>query len=383
MLISGGRHPAAHQCHGAALRPREASSNMHIINPLSRQTRTNHLPLTLTRPDDFHLHLRDGAVLADLVPPVAARFARAIVMPNLTPPVTTVAAAAAYRERILAASPGGFEPLMTLYLTEDTDPDEIDRAREAGFIHAVKLYPAGATTHSSAGVRDVARTYDVLERMSERGMVLAIHGEVVDPALDPYDCEPRFVEDVLAPLVERFPRLKVVLEHVSTRVAVDFVREAGPNVAATITAHHLLYSRGILFEGGLSPHHFCRPMLQTEADREALVAAATGGNPKFFLGSDSAPHPREKKECAHAAAGIYTGYAAIELYAEAFTAAGALDKLDNFAGRFGAGFYGLARNTGTITLEETSWNAPAEYPLGETAVVPLRAGEPLRYRLQP
>ncbi len=354
---------------------------MHIINPLSRQTRTNPLPLTLTRPDDFHLHLRDGAVLADLVPPVAARFARAIVMPNLTPPVTTVAAAAAYRDRILAASPGGFEPLMTLYLTEDTDPAEIDRAREAGFIHAVKLYPAGATTHSSAGVRDVARTYGVLERMSEGGMVLAIHGEVADPALDPYDREPRFVEDVLAPLSERFPELRIVLEHVSTRVAVDFVRAAGPNVAATITAHHLLYSRGILFEGGLSPHHFCRPMLQTEADREALIAAATGGDPKFFLGSDSAPHPREKKECAHAAAGIYTGYAAIELYAEAFAAAGALDRLEDFASRFGAAFYGLPRNAGTITLEETPWNAPAEYPLGDAAVVPLRAGEALRYRL--
>lgn len=339
------------------------------------------MPLTLTRPDDLHLHLRDGAVLADLVPPVAKRFARAIVMPNLTPPVITVDAAAAYRERILAASPGGFEPLMTLYLTEDTDPGEIDRALEAGFIHAVKLYPAGATTHSSAGVRDVARTYALLERMSERGMVLCIHGEVADPALDPYDREPRFVEDVLAPLVERFPGLRIVLEHVSTRVAVDFVRSAGPNVAATITAHHLLYSRGILFEGGLSPHHFCRPMLQTETDREALLEAATGGNPKFFLGSDSAPHPREKKECAHAAAGIYTGYAAIELYAEAFAAAGALDKLDDFASRFGAEFYGLPRNNGTLTLEETTWEAPAEYPLGDTAVVPLRAGESLRYRL--
>lgn len=339
------------------------------------------MPLTLTRPDDLHLHLRDGAVLADLVPPVAQRFARAIVMPNLTPPVTTVEAAAAYRQRILDASPGGFEPLMTLYLTEETAPGEIDRARESGFIHAVKLYPAGATTHSSAGVRDVARTFKVLERMSERDLVLCIHGELTDPALDPYDREPRFVEDVLAPLVERFPALRIVLEHVSTRVAVDFVRTAGANVAATITAHHLLYSRGILFEGGLSPHHFCRPMLQTEADRTALIEAATGGNSKFFLGSDSAPHPREKKECAHAAAGIYTGYAAIELYAEAFAAAGALDKLDDFASRFGAEFYGLPRNSGTLTLEETPWEAPAEYPLGDTAVVPLRAGESLRYRL--
>lgn len=339
------------------------------------------MPLTLTHPDDFHLHLRDGAVLADLVPPVAKRFARAIVMPNLTPPVTTAEAAAAYRDRILAASPGGFEPLMTLYLTEDTDPGEIDRALKAGFIHAVKLYPAGATTHSSAGVRDVTRTHRVLERMSERDMVLCIHGEVANPALDPYEREPRFVEDVLAPLVERFPGLRIVLEHVSTRIAIDFIRNAGPRVAATITAHHLLYSRGILFEGGLSPHHFCRPMLQTEADREALTEAATSGNAKFFLGSDSAPHPREKKECARAAAGIYTGYAAIELYAEAFAAAGALEKLEDFASRFGAEFYGLPRNRGSITLEETEWEPPAEYPLGETAVVPLRAGESLHYRL--
>lgn len=337
--------------------------------------------LTLTRPDDFHLHLRDGAALADLVPPVAARFARALVMPNLAPPVTTTAAARAYRDRILAATESDFEPLMTLYLTEDTAPDEIDRAREAGFIHAVKLYPAGATTHSSAGVRDVAATHGVLERMRERGMILAIHGEVADPALDPYAREPRFIETVLAPLTERFPGLKIVLEHVSTRVAVDFVRDAGPNVAATITAHHLLYSRRIQFEGGLSPHHFCRPMLQTESDREALIAAATGGEPTFFLGSDSAPHPRARKECARAAAGIYTGYAALELYAEAFAEAGALDRLEDFASRFGADFYGLPRNTGRVALEEAPWEAPGEYPLGSEAVVPLRAGERLRFRL--
>ncbi|MGA7965526.1 MAG: dihydroorotase, partial [Gammaproteobacteria bacterium] len=305
----------------------------------------------------------------------------ALVMPNLAPPVTTVAAAEAYRDRILAASPGGFEPLMTLYLTEETAPAEIDRAREAGFIHAVKFYPAGATTHSSAGVRDVSGTYPVLERMSERGMVLAIHGEVADPALDPYAREPHFVETVLAPLVERFPDLKIVLEHVSTRIAVDFVRAAGPNVATTITAHHLLYSRRVQFEGGLSPHHFCRPMLQTESDREALIAAATGGEPKFFLGSDSAPHPRTRKECARAAAGIYTGYAALELYAEAFAEAGALDRLEDFASRFGADFYGLPRNTGRITLEEAPWEAPGEYPLGSEAVVPLKAGERLRFRV--
>lgn len=337
--------------------------------------------LTLTRPDDFHLHLRDGAVLADLLPPVAARFARALVMPNLAAPVTTVAAAAAYRERILAATERNFEPLMTLYLTADTAPGEIDRACTAGFIHAVKLYPAGATTHSNAGVRTVAKTYAVLERMSKRGMILAIHGETAAPELDPYAREPRFIETVLAPLITRFPDLKIVLEHISTRVAVDFVRAAGDNLAATITAHHLLYSRRAQFEGGLSPHHFCRPLLQTESDRKALIAAATSAHPRFFLGSDSAPHPRAHKECAHAAAGIYTGYAALELYAEAFAAADALDRLDDFAGRYGANFYGLPHNTGHVTLEETAWEPPSEYPLGNDTVVPLKAGERLRFRL--
>jgi dihydroorotase len=339
--------------------------------------------LSLARPDDFHLHLRDGAALADLVPPVALRFARALVMPNLDPPVTTVAAAAAYRERILAAVPAGadFEPLMTLYLTEETPTAEIARAAASGFVHAAKLYPAGATTHSDRGVRDVETIYPLLERMIETGLVLAIHGEMADPALDPYEREPRFVETVLAPLVERFPTLKIVLEHVSTRIAVDFVATAGVNVAATITAHHLLCSRREMFAGGLSPHHFCRPVLQTEADREALVAAAIGGNPKFFLGSDSAPHPRAKKECAHAAAGVYTGYAALELYAEAFAAVGALNRLEAFASRHGAAFYGLPVNAGSITLEVAPWKAPAEFPLGVETVVPLGAGKSLRFRI--
>ncbi|MGH8274316.1 MAG: dihydroorotase [Gammaproteobacteria bacterium] len=343
------------------------------------------MQLTLARPDDFHLHLRDGAALADLVPPVAARFARALVMPNLTPPVTTVAAAAAYRERILAAAPAGadFTPLMTLYLTESMPTAEIKRAAASGFIHAAKLYPAGATTNSDHGVRDVTAIYPLLEAMNEAGLVLAIHGELADPALDPYAREPRFVEEVLAPLVARFPDLRIVLEHVSTRTAVDFVTEAGANVAATITAHHLLCSRREMFADGLSPHHYCRPVLQTEADREALTTAATGGNPKFFLGSDSAPHPRAKKETAHAAAGIYTGYAALELYAEAFAEAGTLDRLEAFASRFGAAFYGLAQNSGQVTLEEAPWDAPEELPLGDEAVVPLRAGTPLRFRLQP
>jgi len=341
------------------------------------------LRLTLNRPDDFHLHLRDGPALADLVPPVARRFARALVMPNLDPPVTTVEAAAAYRERIRAAIPAGvdFEPLMTLYLTGATPPAEIDRARASGFVHAVKLYPAGATTHSDRGVRDVEAVYPVFERMREAGMVLAIHGEVADPDVDPYAREPRFVETVLAPLVERFPGLRIVLEHVSTRTAVDFVAQAGPDVAATITAHHLLCSRHEMFAGGLSPHHFCRPVLQTAEDRAALTAAATGADPKFFLGSDSAPHPRRSKECARAAAGVYTGYAALELYAEAFARAGALERFEDFASRRGAAFYGLPANAGSVTLEETAWEAPGEYPLGDDAVVPLRAGETLQFRL--
>ncbi len=339
--------------------------------------------ITLSRPDDFHLHLRDGAALADLVPPVAARFARALVMPNLEPPVLTVKDAEAYRKRILAAVPAGagFEPLMTLYLSEQTRPEEIALAQESGFIYAVKLYPAGATTLSQHGVRDLTAIYPVLDRMAEVGLVLAIHGELPDPALDPYEREPRFVERILDPLVNRFPHLRIVLEHVSTQVAVDFVSAAGPNVAATITAHHLLCSRRDLFAGGLSPHHFCRPILQTDSDRAALVKAATGSGTRFFLGSDSAPHPRTRKECAHAAAGVYTGYAALELYAEAFAAAGALDRLEDFASHRGASFYGLPPNKATVTLQEQTWLAAGEYPLGNEAVVPLRAGEPLRFRL--
>lgn len=339
--------------------------------------------LTLARPDDFHLHLRDGPALANLVPPVAERFARALVMPNLDPPVTTVAQAAAYRARILAAVPAGtsFEPLMTLYLTEQTPAEEIERARDSQLVHAIKLYPAGATTLSDRGVRDVIAIYPLLERMSEADLVLAIHGELADPDLDPYEREPLFVERVLAPLVRRFPALRVVLEHVSTRTAVEFVAGSGPNVAATITAHHLLCSRREMFAGGMSPHHFCRPILQTEADRAILLAAATGTNPKFFLGSDSAPHPRARKECARAAPGVYTGHAALELYAEAFADAGALDRFEDFASKRGAAFYGLPVNSGTISLEENTWTLPAEYPLGAETVVPLRAGTRLRFRV--
>lgn len=342
------------------------------------------MTLSLPRPDDFHLHLRDAGALADLVPPVARRFARALVMPNLDPPVVTVGAAESYRGRILEAVPEGveFTPLMTLYLTETMPAAEIERAAQSGFIHAAKLYPAGATTNASAGVRDPGAIDHLLSAMQETGLVLAIHGELADPGLDPYEREPRFVDAVLAPLVERFPSLRIVLEHVSTRHAVDFVTRAGPNVAATITAHHLLCSRRAMFANGLSAHHYCRPLLQSAADRAALTAAATSGNPKFFLGSDSAPHPRSRKECRHAAAGIYTGYAALELYAEAFAAAGALERLEDFAARFGAGFYGLPANTGRVMLEENAWEPPPEYPLGAETVVPLAAGETLRYRLR-
>lgn len=339
--------------------------------------------LIIARPDDFHVHLRDGAVLRDSVPPLARRFARALVMPNLDPPVTTTAMAASYRERILASVPAqtNFEPLMTLYLTEKTPPSEIERARESGIVHAVKLYPAGATTHSSRGVRDIARVHAVLEQIVRSGLVLAIHGELADPTLDPFDREAKFVDLALAPLVVRYPELKIVLEHISTRAAVHFITACGPNVAATITVHHLLCSRRDLFAGGLSPHLYCRPLLQTEADRSALLAAATSGSPKFFLGSDSAPHPRSAKECPHAAAGIYTGHATLELYAEAFAEVRALPRLEAFASRFGADFYGLARNSQTVTLDETPWTAPAELPLGADSVVPFRGDASIRFRL--
>lgn len=341
--------------------------------------------LILIRPDDLHLHLRDEPALADLVPALARRFARGLVMPNLAAPVTTVAAAEAYRRRILAAVPEeqDFDPLMTLYLTAATPVEEIDRTRENGHIRALKLYPAGATTHSEHGVRRIEAVYPVLERMITAGLVLAVHGELADPALDPYEREPRFIDTLLAPLVERYPDLRIVFEHVSTREGIEFVQTAGPRIGATITAHHLLCSRRDLFSGGLSPHHFCRPLLQSETTRQALVAAATGESPRFFLGSDSAPHPRRRKECAHAAAGIYTGYGALELYAEVFAAANALDRLEDFASRRGAAFYGLPLNTGTVSLEQTTWTIPDEYPFAGETVVPFRAGESLHFRLVP
>ena len=339
--------------------------------------------LTIARPDDWHLHLRDGPQMAAVLPDTARRFARAIVMPNLRTPVRTTQEALAYRGRILAALPEGasFEPLMTLYLTDDTPPEEIALARRSGQVHAVKLYPAGATTHSDAGVTRISRCFHTLEKMEEQGMPLLVHGEVTDPEVDVFDREPVFIEEVLGPLVERFPGLKIVLEHITTREAVHFVEVTGPNVAATITAHHLLLNRNALFQGGVRPHHYCLPVLKREAHREALVEAATSGNPKFFLGTDSAPHARNAKETACGCAGIYTAHAALELYAVAFEEAHALERLEAFASRFGAQFYGLPVNSGTLTLERREWTVPESLPFGAERLVPLRAGETLPWKI--
>ena len=339
--------------------------------------------ITLRRPDDWHLHLRDGAALASVVADSARRFARAIVMPNLKPAVRTTAQALEYRSRILAALPAGikFEPLMTLYLTDDTPPEEIARAKASGRVFGVKLYPAGATTHSDEGVTRLSRCFHALEKMAELGVPLLVHGESTDPAIDVFDREQAFIEEVLGPLLERFPGLKVVLEHITTREAVDYVEVTGPNVAATITAHHLLLNRNALFMGGIRPHHYCLPVLKREIHREALVEAATSGNPKFFLGTDSAPHARSAKEAACGCAGIYTAHAAIELYAAAFEEAAALDKLEAFASAFGAQFYGLPLNAGTITLERAEWRVPERLAFGSEELVPLRAGETVPWKL--
>jgi dihydroorotase len=336
--------------------------------------------LTLTRPDDWHVHLRDGDMLAAVLPDTARRFARAIVMPNLKPPVRTLAEAASYRERILGALPAGldFEPLMTLYLTDNTSPDEILNARASGFVHAVKYYPAGATTNSDSGVTDIRRVDEVLEAMQETGMPLLLHGEVTDASVDVFDREAAFIERILSPLLRRLPRLKVVLEHITTRQAAEFVAAAPANVGATITAHHLLYNRNAMFEGGIRPHYYCLPVLKRETHREALVAAATSGNPKFFLGTDSAPHATAAKETACGCAGIYTAHAAIELYTEAFERADALDKLEAFSSHFGPDFYGLPRNKNSITLLRESHAVPAQHDGG---VTPLRVNERLSWRL--
>lgn len=339
--------------------------------------------ITITRPDDWHLHLRDGEHLRAVLADTARRFARAIVMPNLKPPVATTKLALEYRSRILAALPAGarFEPLMTLYLTDNTQAGAIADARASGVVHAVKYYPAGATTHSDAGVTDISRCHRVLEAMEKDGMPLLVHGEVTDPAVDVFDKERVFIETVLAPLVERYAGLKVVMEHITTREAAEFASAAPPRVAATITAHHLLLSRNALFAGGIRPHLYCLPVLKREIHRQALIQAAVSGNPKFFLGTDSAPHARHTKETDCGCAGIYTAHAGIELYAEAFAAAGALDKLEGFAGRHGAQFYGLAVNGDTITLEEAPWPVPAEIPFGADRLVPLRAGATVAWKL--
>ncbi len=340
--------------------------------------------ITFGQPDDWHLHLRDGAALRAVLPHTAARFARAIVMPNLKPPVTTTALATAYRERILAARPAGsgFEPLMTLYLTDRTPPDEVDRARDSGIVHGFKLYPAGATTHSDAGVTDVARIDPVLARMADHGMVLQVHGEVTGDAVDVFDREARFIDEVLAPLLARHPSLRVVFEHITTRAAVQFVRGARDGVAATITPQHLLHNRNAMFAGGIRPHFYCLPVLKTEPDRIALLEAATGGEPRFFLGTDSAPHARHTKENACGCAGMYSAHAGIELYAEAFDAAGALPRLEGFAHAFGADFYGLPRNAGTITLRRAHAAVPASFRFGaDEELVPMRAGGDLLWTL--
>ena len=338
--------------------------------------------LTITRPDDWHLHLRDGAALAAVLPDTARQFGRAIIMPNLKPPVTTVEQASAYRARILAALPAGmaFEPLMTLYLTDNTPPEEIAAARASGFVHAVKLYPAGATTNSDAGVTDIRRCAPTLEAMQREGLPLLVHGEVTDGDIDIFDREAVFIDRVMKPLRRDFPELKVVFEHITTRDAAQYVAEAEGPVGATITAHHLLYNRNAIFTGGIRPHYYCLPVLKREIHREALVKAATSGSPRFFLGTDSAPHARGLKEHACGCAGCYTALHAMELYAEAFDAAGALDKLEAFASFNGPSFYGLPRNSGTLTLTREDWELPAELPYGDTTLVPLRAGETLRWK---
>jgi len=341
------------------------------------------MTLTIKRPDDWHLHLRDGATLAAIVPHTARQFGRAIIMPNLQPPITTTEQALAYRERILAAVPAGtdFTPLMTLYLTDTTTADEIAAAKESGHVQALKLYPAGATTNSAAGVTDIRRVDEALQAMADADLPLLVHGEVTDPAIDIFDREAVFIETVLQPLLARHPQLKVVLEHVTTRQGVDFVRSAGTRVAGTITAHHLLWNRNAIFTGGLNPHAYCLPVLKRETHRKALVAAATSGEPGFFLGTDSAPHPRAAKESSCGCAGIYTAHAALALYATVFAQAERLENLERFASLNGPLFYGLPAAQETITLEAVKWRVPATYAAGETEIVPMWANQELAWRI--
>jgi len=339
--------------------------------------------LTIQRPDDWHLHLRDGDALKAVARFTAERFGRAIVMPNLRPAITSTELAGAYRQRILAALPAGsrFEPLLTLYLTNGTAIEEIDRAKNSGFIHGVKLYPAGATTHSDAGVTDIEQVYGVLARMEEIGMRLLVHGESPQSDVDVFDRETHFIDTVLAPLLERFPARPVVFEHITTARAVEFVGGARGGVAATITPQHLLHNRNAIFSGGIRPHYYCLPVLKREHDRQALLGAATGGNPRYFLGTDSAPHERSTKENACGCAGMFTAHAAVELYAEAFEAAGRLDRLEAFASHFGADFYGLPRHADTITLIKEPWIGPEKLAFGSGTLIPYRAGEPIGWRL--
>jgi dihydroorotase len=338
--------------------------------------------LTIVRPDDWHLHVRDGVALRAVVPHSARQFGRAIVMPNLRPPIVTVEQALAYRDRVVAAVPEGvaFEPLMTLYLTDTTPPAEMRRARDAGVV-AIKLYPAGATTHSDAGVTDLRHVAATLAAAEKEGIVLLVHGEVTDPAVDVFDREAVFIERHLVQLRRDFPALRIILEHVTTKEGAQYVAEAGPATAATITAHHLLYNRNALFSGGLRPHYYCLPVLKREEHRRALVAAATSASDRFFLGTDSAPHPAALKEHASGCAGCYTAFSALELYAEAFEAAGALDRLEHFASRAGPKFYGLAPNASTVTLKKLAWTLPDALPFGDAELKPLRAGETLAWRL--
>lgn len=339
--------------------------------------------LTITRPDDWHLHVRDGDALKVVVPHTAAQFARAIIMPNLKPPVTTAEAAMAYRQRILAAVPEDvdFEPLMTLYLTDNLAPEEIRRAKAAGVV-ACKLYPAGATTNSDAGVTDVRKIYPVLEAMQREGLLLLVHGEVTDASVDLFDREAVFIERVLAPLRADFPSLKIVMEHITTADAAEYVAAADAQLGATITAHHLLYNRNAIFQGGIRPHYYCLPVLKRETHRQALLAAATSGSPKFFLGTDSAPHAAHLKEHAVGCAGCYTALSALEMYAKAFDAVGAIDRLEGFAAHFGADFYGLPRNSGTLSLVRESWTPPESLAYGEAQLKPLDGGLPLDWRVQ-
>ncbi|BAW80901.1 dihydroorotase [Candidatus Nitrosoglobus terrae] len=339
--------------------------------------------LQLTRPDDWHLHLRDGKVLTDLISVTARCFTRAIIMPNLWPPITTTQQALAYRSRILAAQPKNlvFKPLMTLYLTDNTTPEEIIRAQDSGHIYAVKLYPAKVTTNADSGVTHLSRIYSVLEVLQKQRFPLLIHGEVTNPEIDIFDREKMFIEYHLEPLLRNFPALKVVLEHITTREAVDFIHTASENIGATITPHHLLLNRNALLEGGVRPHYYCLPVLKREIHRQALIAAATSGNPRFFLGTDSAPHAKSTKEAACGCAGIYNSPVALEIYAEIFEASNALEKLEAFASFHGPDFYGLPRNQDTITLIKDSWQVPKSLPFGDEILIPLRAGTTIIWRV--